>query len=134
MVWCIPSNSLAALLARAGQRGAPVLGDDVRDRYPRFDETNTRIRPIAWPDDRGSGAAWSCWSACSPIIPARSILRIRYPGARVGSALCLGTVAMLDGVDPDLAPRSLGRVAVRREARRLDEVLRRCLGGRLKPH
>ncbi len=63
-------------------------------------------------------------------------LRARGIAVGIGGFHVSGTVAMLDGVDPDLArAEALGVSLFAGEAEgRFDEVLRDAFAGRLKPH
>jgi len=139
----IPSNSLAALYGLAQDCAARrVLGDEVAIDIHAFDETNTRIRPdrlARMIEDAGSGMVMLIGVQSNQFPRALDIARpLRQRGILVGIGgfHVSGTVAMLDGVDPDLArAEAIGVSLFAGEAEgRLDEVLRDAFAGRLKPH
>jgi hypothetical protein len=139
----IPSNSLAALYGLAQDSAARrVLGDDVAIDIHAFDETNTRIRPdrlARMIEAAGAGMVMLVGVQSNQFPRALDIarpLRERGIAVGIGGFHVSGTVAMLDGVDPDLArAQALGVSLFAGEAEgRLDEVLRDVWAGRLKPH
>ena len=139
----IPSNSLAALYGLAQDCAArQVLGDDVALDIHAFDETNTRIRPdrlARMIQEAGAGMVMLVGVQSNQFPRALDIarpLRARGIAVGIGGFHVSGTVAMLDGIDPDLArAEALGVSLFAGEAEgRLDEVLRDALAGTLKPH
>ena len=121
----IPSNSLAALYGLAQDCAARrVLGDDVEIEIHAFDETNTRIRPdrlARMIEDAGAGMVMLVGVQSNQFPRALDLarpLRARGIAVGIGGFHVSGTVAMLDGVDPDLArARGARRLAVRRRGR-----------------
>ena len=139
----IPSNSLAALYGLAQDCAARrVLGDDIAIDIHAFDETNTRIRPdrlARMIEDAGAGMVMLVGVQSKQFPRALDIarpLRRRGIAVGIGGFHVSGTVAMLGGVDPDLArAEAIGVSLFAGEAEgRLDEVLRDAFAGRLKPH
>ncbi|HEY3640421.1 MAG TPA: B12-binding domain-containing radical SAM protein [Xanthobacteraceae bacterium] len=139
----IPSNSLAALYGLAQDCAARrVLGDEVAIDIHAFDETNTRIRPdrlARMIEDAGSGMVMLVGVQSNQFPRALDIARLlrrRGIAVGIGGFHVSGTVAMLGGVDPDLArAEAIGVSLFAGEAEgRLDEVLRDAFAGRLKPH
>jgi hypothetical protein len=139
----IPSNSLAALYGLAQDCAArQVLGADVALDIHAFDETNTRIRPdrlARMIQEAGAGMVMLVGVQSNQFPRALDIarpLRARGIAVGIGGFHVSGTVAMLDGIDPDLArAEALGVSLFAGEAEgRLDEVLRDAWAGTLKPH
>ena len=138
----IPSNSLAALygLARdcADRR---VLGDDVEIDIYAFDETNTRIRAerlTALVKAADAGMVMLVGVQSNQFPRALDIARqLRASGVMVGIGgfHVSGTIAMLQGQDPDLdQAKALGVSLFAGEAEgRFEEVLRDAAAGQLAP-
>jgi Radical SAM superfamily len=138
----IPSNSLAALYGLAQDCAARrVLGNDVALDIHAFDETNTRIRADRLArliEDAGAGMVMLVGVQSNQFPRSLDIARpLRQRGITVciGGFHVSGTVAMLDGVDADLArAQAIGVSLFAGEAEgRLDEVLRDAFAGHLKP-
>jgi radical SAM superfamily enzyme YgiQ (UPF0313 family) len=138
----IPSNSLAALYALAEQCARQrVLGDDVDIELHAFDETNLRVRPdhIAGLIKRaGSGVVFLVGVQSNQFPRALDIarpLRARGIMVAVGGFHVSGTIALLDGCDPDVrTAEKLGVALFAGEAEnRLAELLRDAGTGQLKP-
>jgi radical SAM superfamily enzyme YgiQ (UPF0313 family) len=138
----IPSNSLAALYGLAqGCAARRVLGDDVEIDIHAFDETNTRIRPDRLAriiEEAGAGMVMLVDVQSNQFPRALDLarpLRRRGIAVAIGGLHVSGSVAMLDGVDPDLArAETLGVSLFTGEAAgRFDEVLGDAWAGSLKP-
>ncbi len=138
----IPSNTLAVLNGLAldcAER--KVLGEDVAIEITAYDETNTRIRPerIARIIARADGGMVALVGVQSNQFPHAMDLarRLRVRGAPVciGGFHVSGTIAMLPGIQPELAEaQRLGISLFAGEAEgRLEEVLRDAWQGTLKP-
>src|SRR5436305_8830580 len=137
----IPSNSLAALYGLARDCAErKVLGDGVALDIHAFDETNSRIRPerlARMIEQAGAGMVMLVGVQSNQFPRALDLarpLRARGIAVGIGGFHVSGTVAMLDGVDPDLAKaEALGVSLFAGEAEgRFDDVLRDAFAGRLK--
>lgn len=138
----IPSNSLAVLYGLALECAhQKVLGDGIELEIHAFDETNTRIRPsrIASLIEAAGGGMAMLVGVQSNQFPraldiASRLLQRGIPVA-MGGFHVSGTIAMLDGNDPDVCrAQKMGISLFAGEAEgRLGEVLRDAANKRLKP-
>ena len=138
----VPSNSLAALYGLAKDcADRRALGDEVTIDIHALDETNTRIRPqrlARMIEAAGSGMVMLVGVQSIQFPRALDIARpLRERGimVAVGGFHVSGTIAMLDGRDPDLRrAEEMGISLFAGEAEyRLEEVLRDAFAGHLKP-
>jgi radical SAM superfamily enzyme YgiQ (UPF0313 family) len=138
----IPSNSLASLYGLARDCASRcVLGDDVDIDIQAFDETNTRVRPdriARLIETAGAGMVMLCGVQSNQFPRALDIampLRARGIAVAIGGFHVSGTISMLAGADAGLdRARGMGLSLFAGEAEgRLDEVLRDCAAGSLKP-
>src|ERR1041384_5620157 len=138
----IPANTLAALYGLARDCAErQVLGPDVDIDIRSFDETNTRITPsriarIIRDADAGMVMLVGVQSNQFPrALDIARPLRDRGIAVSIGGFHVSGTVAMLDGIDPDLTlARELGISLFAGEAEgRFEEVLRDAWSGQLRP-
>ena len=139
----IPSNTLAALYGIALECNERcVLGDDVEIDIAAVDETNTRIRPqrIAQEIQRcEAGGLVALVGVQSNQYPRA--MDIAKPLREAGIAVCIGgfhasgSLAMLKGTQPEIQEawdQGISIFAGEAEGR-LDEVLKDCMRGELKP-
>ena len=138
----IPSNSLAALYGLARDCvERQVLGPDIVLEVEAIDETNTRVRldrVIRAIGEAGAGMVMLVGVQSNQFPRALDLadpLRERGISVAIGGFHVSGTIAMLDGVDPDLdRARALGVSLFAGEAEgRIDTILRDAAIGTLKP-
>ena len=138
----IPSNSLASLYGLAKDCAERrIFGDDVSIDIHAFDETNTRIRPdriATMIEEAGAGMVMLTGVQSNQFPRALDLakpLRARGIQVGIGGFHVSGVLAMLNGVDADLArAKAMGVSLFAGEAEgRLEETLRDAYAGTLKP-
>jgi len=138
----IPSNSLASLYGLAKDCAERrIFGDDVSIDIHAFDETNTRIRPdriATMIEEAGAGMVMLTGVQSNQFPRALDLakpLRARGIQVGIGGFHVSGVLAMLNGIDADLArAKAMGVSLFAGEAEgRLEETLRDAYAGTLKP-